>query len=128
KAAFGGVTLEPLKSLTDEDAETFLRSLPGVGPKAARCVLMYSLGRDVFPVDSHCRRVLARLGFVPKKVDRKAANDFLQALVPREIRYNLHVNLVHHGRAVCLPSLPNCGHCPLADLCPTGKSACGAAM
>jgi len=121
-AAFGRVSLDPLKPLSTSEAEAFLRSLPGVGPKTARCVLMYSLGREVFPVDSHCRRVLARLGFLSFEIDRKAADDYLQDLVPPAIRHTLHVNLVHHGRELCLPVNPRCGECMLLDLCPTGLS------
>ena len=79
---FGAATLEPLRRLSDEKAESFLRSLPGVGPKAARCVLLYSLGRNVFPVDSHCLRVLTRLGVAAPALDRKAAHDVVQAVVP----------------------------------------------
>jgi endonuclease III len=118
--AFGEATLEPLRAASDEDAERFLTSLTGVGPKAARCVLMYSLGRQVFPVDSHCLRVISRLGFVPAGLDRKAAHDVVQALVPPIIRHTLHVNLVHHGRAICRAANPDCGSCSLLDLCPTG--------
>jgi endonuclease III len=119
--AFGDATLDPLRDLDDCSAERFLTSLEGVGKKAARCVLLYSLGRDVFPVDSHCRRVLARLGFLPAGVDRKAADDFLQELVPTEIRFTLHVNLVHHGRACCVPVRPRCRDCVLLPHCPTGQ-------
>lgn len=120
RSTFGEVTLDQLREMNDEGAEEFLLSLPGVGPKAARCVLMYSLGREVFPVDSHNLRVLDRLGFVPAGVDRKAAHDFLQELVPPPIRHTLHVNLVHHGRLTCVPVSPRCHDCPVLDLCPTG--------
>jgi endonuclease III len=119
---FGAATLDPLHDWSDEAAEGFLRSLPGVGPKAARCVLLYSLGRQVFPVDSHCRRVLDRLGFLPAGTDRKAADDILQALVPGPISHDLHVNLVHHGRTLCVPGTPRCNVCPLLALCPTGRA------
>lgn len=120
--AFGRATLDPLCKMKDGPAERFLTSLEGVGKKAARCVLLYSLGREVFPVDSHCRRVLARLGFLPDGIDRKAADDFLQALVPMPLRFTLHVNLVHHGRACCVPVRPKCTECVLLHLCPTGRS------
>lgn len=121
EARFGAATLDPLREMDDQAAEQFLTSLEGVGKKAARCVLLYSLHRDVFPVDSHCRRVLARLGFLPSEIDRKAADDYLQVLVPPSIRHTLHVNLVHHGRACCLPVQPLCARCPILDLCPTGQ-------
>lgn len=119
---FGRATLAPVTRMGDDDAEAFLRSLPGVGPKVARCVLLYSLDRDVFPVDSHCRRVLARLGLLPDEVGIKQAHDFLQALVPLRIRRSLHINLVHHGRAVCVPVNPRCEACVLLSRCPTGHA------
>lgn len=119
---FGYATLDPLSKMTTEEAEQFLTSLPGVGPKTARCVLLYSLDRPVFPVDSHCLRVLGRLGFAPPGLDRKAAHDVLQQMVPFEIRHDLHVNLVHHGRRLCKPGLPMCGECMLLDQCPTGQA------
>ena len=56
-AKFGEPTLEPLRKMSDKDAEAFLLSLPGVGKKVARCVMMYSLDRQVFPVDTHCWRI-----------------------------------------------------------------------
>ena len=122
---FGRVTLAPLRSMSDEEAEHLLRDLPGVGPKVARCVLLYSLDRSVFPVDSHCRRVLMRLGLLPRGVDVKSAHDFLQALVPTQLRKTLHINLVHHGRAVCIPGVPRCGVCVLRARCPTGRARLG---
>lgn len=121
RARFGRVTLAPLRTMEDGEIEAFLRSLPGVGPKVSRCVMLYSLDRDVFPVDSNCHRVLDRLGFLPAGVHVKAGHDFLQALVPDGIRRSLHVNLIYHGRDRCIPGPPRCETCPLLDLCPTGQ-------
>lgn len=121
RTRFGRVTLEPLRSMSDEEAERFLLSLPGVGPKAARCVLLYSLRRDVFPVDSHCLRIMKRLEVIPEETDRKKAHDQVQDLVPPDIRHSLHVNMVHHGRDLCRPASPECPRCPLLDLCPAGQ-------
>lgn len=118
---FGSATLDPLIGMATDAAEEFLTSLPGVGPKTARCVLLYSLDRSVFPVDSHCFRAMDRLGYVPDRVDRKAAHDILQDLVPVDIRHALHVNLVHHGRSLCIAGTPRCELCPILDLCPTGS-------
>jgi endonuclease III len=122
---FGSATLDPLHDFTDQEAESFLRGLPGVGSKAARCVLLYSLNRQVFPVDSHCLRVLIRLGVADPALNRKAAHDVLQPLVPGRIRHSLHVNLIHHGRQLCYPRSPDCQRCPLLDLCPTGVERTG---
>lgn len=122
--AFGRVTLSPLGGMDDGQAETFLMRLPGVGPKVARCVLLYSLDRDVFPVDSNCLRVMKRLRLVPPTLDRRRAHDFAQGVVPKGLRRSLHVNLVRHGRQVCVVGSPRCNQCVLLDVCPTGGKAC----
>src|SRR4051812_22518083 len=60
----GEVTLDWLTTMSDQQVESFLVSLPGVGPKTARCVMHYALGRESFAVDSNIRRVFDRLGLV----------------------------------------------------------------
>jgi len=119
---YGRPTLDPLKKMTDQDCEEFLTSLPGVGKKVARCVMMYSLGRQVFPVDTHCWRICRRLGWVrPTAKDGHPTGrdmDRLQAKIPPELRFSLHVNMVSLGREFCTARDPDCGGCPVADLCP----------
>ena len=116
RTEFGRATLAPLKSMTDEEAEAFLTTLPGVGRKVAKCVLMYSLGRELLPVDTHVYRVARRLGFqVKKRAD--SSQDLLEAAVPRELRYGFHVNAVAHGRAVCVPRTPRCRVCCISSWC-----------
>lgn len=121
-ARFGKPTLEPLRAMNDEEAEAFLLSLPGVGKKIARCVLMYSLGRQLFPVDTHCWRIALRLGWVrPTQKDRHCAPrdmDRLQTKIPPELRYSLHVNMISLGREICTASAPRCDACPLSVWCP----------
>ncbi|MEG0703145.1 MAG: DNA glycosylase [Christensenella sp.] len=54
-----GFSLEELKSKKYADAKAALQTLPGVGPKVADCVLLFSLGfHDAFPADVHVKRVL----------------------------------------------------------------------
>ncbi len=115
--ARGGSTFASLSEMPEDQAELYLTSLPGIGLKSARCVMMYSLGRRVFPVDTHCRRVLSRVGFVPFRRLTDRAQNQIQAIVPPELRHNLHVNLVAHGRAVCLPRIPKCAECPIREDC-----------
>lgn len=74
--------MAPLKRMSDDEAEGFLKSLPEVNTKTGRCVLMYALGKPVFPVDGHCFRIAQRLGWVAKDVtltERQA--DALQILL-----------------------------------------------
>ena len=116
---FGRPTLAPLKSMADDVCERLLTSLPKVGKKTARCVMMYSLDRQVFPVDVHCWRVSRRLGLIcsenPHPTSRQM--DELQDLIPRDLRYSLHVNIVSLGRDVCNARVPDCESCVLNDMC-----------
>jgi endonuclease-3 len=95
-----------------------LVGLKGVGPKTAACVLLFSLGRPYFPVDTHVHRVARRLGLVPDEADAVKAQELLQAVVPASDVYDLHVLLIRHGRDVCVARRPLCSRCPLSDICP----------
>lgn len=121
---YGSVTLEPLRVLPDAECEAMLTSLPGVGKKVARCVMMYSLEREVLPVDTHCWRIVQRLGwFRATTKDGHCSSrdmDRVQAGIPRGLRYGLHVNLVSHGREVCVARRPDCESCVIATLCKRG--------
>ena len=113
----GAKHLNMLSKMSTKQAEEFLTSLSGVGLKTARCVLMYSLDRDVFPVDTHVRRVLSRLGIIRfERLSDKVQNS-IQERVPSELRYKLHVNLVAHGRAICRARKPRCNSCVLSNIC-----------
>ena len=118
---FGQLSLAPLKKMDVEDVETYLCSLPSVGTKVARCVMMYSLGMDVFPVDTHVWRITRRLGWVRPTNKQKAClkkdMDRLQAKIPPELRYPLHVNMVAFGRDICLAKRPKCDICPISSYC-----------
>jgi endonuclease III len=116
---FGQVSLDPLRSMSTPDAEAYLLSLPGVGKKVARCVLMYSLRRSVFPVDTHVLRVMKRLGLADPNLSRAKSHDTLQAMIPPRVRFQLHVNLVKLGRETCVDLRPKCPQCVLADRCLT---------
>jgi endonuclease-3 len=95
-----------------------LVGLKGVGPKTAACVLLFSLGRPFFPVDTHVHRVARRLGLVPDAADAVAAQEILQAAIPERDVYDLHMLLIRHGRDVCIARRPFCSRCPISALCP----------
>lgn len=119
---FGRPTLAPLKHMSDKDAEEILLSLPGVGKKTARCILMYSLGRDVYPVDTHCWRIAIRLGWIAPSCSNGRCYpkdmDYLQDRIPPSLRYTLHVNMISLGREICTVRKPKCVVCPITHLCP----------
>ena len=119
--AFGRVTLAPLKRMSTPECEAFLTSLPGVGKKTARCVMMYSLRMPVFPVDTHCWRICRRIGWVRPTRRNKSCSprdmDRLQAMIPPRLRFGLHVNMVSLGHEVCTPSSPSCLSCSISRYC-----------
>jgi endonuclease III len=119
---FGTLTLDPLRHFSDQEAEAFLTSLKGVGKKVARCIMMYSLDRQVFPVDTHCWRIARRLGWIRRTTpdghpsDRDM--DRLQSKIPLHLRFSLHVNFLSLGREICLgTTTPRCHLCPLTPYC-----------
>ncbi len=118
---FGKATLAPLRGYPAEQAERFLTSLPSVGKKVARCVMMYSLGHAVFPVDTHCWRIARRLGWIrPTAKDGHCTErdmDRLQAKIPPSLRHSLHVNFVSLGRETCTALRPKCALCPIETYC-----------
>ena len=95
-----------------------LVGLKGVGPKTAACVLLFSLGRPYFPVDTHVHRVSRRLGLVPDDADAVRAQQLIQEAVPPADVYDLHMLLIRHGREVCIARRPLCSRCPVNDVCP----------
>lgn len=113
----GRIDLGRLNDLDDEAVEAYLLALPGVGPKTAACVLTFAMGRAAFPVDTHVHRIAARLGWIPAAATADKAHQLLAPLIPPEIRYDLHVAMIAHGRNVCRAQRPRCDACVLSDLC-----------
>ena len=117
---FGCLSLAATAGWTDDEVEAFLRSLPGVAIKSAKCVMMYSLDRKVLPVDTHLRRLAERLGWVPEGLSEKRVHERLEAIVPPDQRYSLHVNAIWHGRSICRAVRPRCQQCVLRRGCKLG--------
>ncbi len=115
----GELALDFLADMPLSVARQWLLSLPGVGPKTAAIVLLFALGRPAFPVDTHVHRVTRRLGWIPESTGREQAHELLEALIPPELYYPLHLNLIEHGRAVCQARTPRCARCVLQADCRT---------
>jgi len=115
----GCLDLSFLRGLPLSEAKSWLRQLPGVGPKTAGCVLLFSLGRPALPVDTHVFRVAKRLGLINSKVSPDRAHELLESLVPPGDIYSFHVHMVEHGRRICKAQRPRCHLCMLQGLCPS---------
>ncbi len=108
---------DELAKRTDEEAWHYLRSISGVGPKTAACVLMFNLNRSIMPVDTHVHRVSHRLGLIGPKVNADQAHLIFARMTPPAWIYPLHVNLIRHGRQICHARRPECDRCTLYSAC-----------
>ena len=115
-----GIALDDraLRRIRHDRLFELLVALPGVGPKTAACVLLFSLGRPYFPVDTHVHRIAIRLGLVSVKATAVQAQQQLQDAVDPKDMYEVHMNLIRHGRHVCVALRPICSECVLNDRCP----------
>jgi endonuclease-3 len=118
----GRLDLSFLHRLSTEAALAWLLASPGVGEKTASIVLLFSFGRPAFPVDTHIRRVLTRLGWI-----RVSGSPYRQAndRLPKDsaLMKDLHLLLIHLGRTICRARRPDCAACPLTDRCAYNRSA-----
>ena len=117
RSRLGVTSLEALRRWNNRRCFEFLTSLPGVGAKTARCVMLYTLGRRVFPADAHCIRVLTRLGLLREGLEHREAQALLADEVPGKHAYCLHVNLIAHGQQMCHALNPECEQCVVRKLC-----------
>jgi endonuclease-3 len=115
----GNLELSFLKDLRMSEAKSWLRDLPGVGPKTAAIVLCFALGMPAMPVDTHIYRVSKRLGFIGPKTTPDQAHDILEAMIDSEQVFAFHVYLITHGRQVCKALRPLCKTCILKEKCPS---------
>jgi endonuclease-3 len=115
----GSYDLDFLRDLPDDEATTWLTGLPGVGPKTAACVLLFSLGKPAMPVDTHVHRVARRLGLVHTSANAKQTQPLLEAVIPPPERYTAHLLLIEHGRRTCHARRPACQACAVVERCPS---------
>jgi endonuclease-3 len=118
----GSLDLHFLKDLPLEEARAWLMKFKGVGPKTAAIVLLFSLGRPAFPVDTHIFRVTGRIGLRPEKMTVEEAHTHLEKLLLPETYYAAHLNIIRLGREICAARKPACLRCPLREHCKYAKS------
>jgi endonuclease-3 len=112
-------TLNHLLSLPLEEARKALTQFPGVGPKTADVVLLFSAIQPTIPVDTHVNRVAKRLGFAPANGDYEAVRKSLQSLYAPSEYLAVHLLLIAHGRRYCKARKPLCDECPVNAYCPS---------
>jgi endonuclease-3 len=112
----GRLDLSFLGELDLDDAMAWLLSSPGVGKKTAGIVMLFSFGQPYFPVDTHIRRVLTRVGLIHSNGD---PHDQANTLLPADpgLMAALHLLIIRLGREICHPRKPACPSCPIRDAC-----------
>ena len=95
-----------------------LLKLPGVGRKSANLIMGDVFGKPAIVTDTHCIRLVNRIGLVDGIKDPKKVEMELWKLIPPQEGSDFCHRLVYHGRAVCSArTKPDCGHCCLSDVC-----------
>ena len=112
-------SLQPILSLPLEEARKTLMQLPGIGPKTADVVLLFSAQQPTIPVDTHVNRVAKRLGFAPANGDYEAVRTRLQSLYHPRDYSAVHLLLIANGRRFCKARRPLCEQCPVNMHCPS---------
>ena len=100
-----------------EDFDALL-ALPGVGRKSANLIMGDVFGKPAIVTDTHCIRLVNRMGLVDGIKEPKKVEMALWKLIPPDEGSDFCHRLVYHGRAVCTArTTPDCGNCCLKDVC-----------
>lgn len=100
-----------------DDFDALLK-LPGVGRKSANLIMGDVFGKPAIVTDTHCIRLVNRMGIVDGIKDPKKVEMELWKLVPPEEGSDFCHRLVYHGRDVCTArTTPHCDRCCLKDIC-----------
>lgn len=113
----GKLSLLFLKKMSSEEVKKTLEGLKGIGPKTVHCLLLFGMGRDAFPVDTHVLRVGKRMGFIPNQMNAEKAHPWMVPLIPKGKSLSLHLNLIRFGREICRAKNQQCHICFLKGGC-----------
>lgn len=111
------VLLHPL-----EQARELLMEMPGVGPKTADVVLLFSANKPTIPVDTHVNRVSKRLGLAPNDGGYEEIRFALQQRFEPDDYFAVHLLLIALGRKFCKARQPLCPSCPVNSCCPSNNA------
>jgi endonuclease-3 len=104
-------------SRVPDDFDELLR-LPGVGRKSANLIMGDVFGKPAIVTDTHCIRIVNRIGLVDQVKEPKKVEMALWKIIPPEEGNDFCHRLVCHGREVCTArTKPYCDRCCLAGVC-----------
>jgi DNA (cytosine-5)-methyltransferase 1 len=129
KEKTGTLSLNVLRNMIETEALEFLLSLPWVGEKIARCVMLYSLGFNTFPADVNAIRIFTRTCVLDpvigslEDVEHRKAQTRIAPWIPADMARTLHVNMVVHGQEICRERNPKCDRCEIRKFCEHWRDA-----
>lgn len=95
-----------------------LLELPGVGRKSANLIMGDVFGKPAIVTDTHCIRLVNRMGLVKDLKEPKKVEMALWKIIPPEEGSDFCHRLVNHGREICTArTKPYCEKCCLQDIC-----------
>ena len=100
-----------------EKARSELLSLPKIGPKTADVLLLFLANKPTFPIDTHIKRIVTRMGLVPPNSDYETIRTTLMKLFPENKYLEAHLLLILLGRNFCKAKNPQCFSCPVKEFC-----------
>lgn len=104
-------------SKVPEDFDSLLR-LPGVGRKSANLIMGDVFGKPAIVTDTHCIRLVNRMGLVDDIKEPKKVEMALWKIIPPEEGSSFCHRLVYHGREICSArTKPRCEECCVQDIC-----------
>ena len=112
-------SLNQILSLPFEAARKILMGMPGVGPKTADVVLLFSEKKPTIPIDTHVNRVSKRLGMVPYNGSYETVRQSLQSICNPKDYMTVHLLLIALGRKYCKARIAICIECPVNAYCPS---------
>ncbi|MBS7614985.1 endonuclease III [Candidatus Bathyarchaeota archaeon] len=115
-------SLSFIHDLTMENARRELMRLPGVGPKTADVLLLFSAQKPTLPVDTHVNRVSKRLNLVPMDAGYDVVRERLQKLYPPDEYLSVHLLFISLGRKYCRALRPAHAVCPVRKFCPSAET------
>ncbi|RKZ34542.1 endonuclease III [bacterium] len=113
----GDIDADFLMNIPHKDALEMLLQLNGIGLKTASVFLLFCAGAPYFPVDTHIKRIMVRLGIFPQGTSPETMIIILSQIIPPPLHYSLHLNLIELGRQICSARNARCKICPIRKKC-----------
>ena len=93
-----------------------LMEVPGIGRKIANLIVGEVYGTPAVVVDTHCKRVMKRIGITESSDPAKVEKDIMNVF-PEEQWISIGHLSVDLGRKYCTAQSPKCAQCPLSSFC-----------